>query len=87
MFRPGSCSRFQARKLHDARGRARFEPERVSGLWTSPSSQRRRPRRRRAKGETERAIGLLEKPLDGSSAHGNGNLPATGQRADQNTAS
>jgi len=40
-----------------------------------------------AKGETERAIGLLETPFAGSSAHGNGNLTATEHSADQNSAS
>jgi site-specific recombinase XerD len=40
-----------------------------------------------AQGETERAIGLLETPIAGSSVHGNGNLPATEHSADQNTAS
>jgi hypothetical protein len=38
-------------------------------------------------GETERAIGLLETPIAGSSVHGNGNLTATESVADQNTAS
>lgn len=40
-----------------------------------------------AKGETERAIGLLETPIAGSSVHGNGNPTATAHSADQNTAS
>ena len=40
-----------------------------------------------AKGETERAIGLLETPIAGSSVHANGNLTATEHFADQNTAS
>lgn len=40
-----------------------------------------------AKGETERAIGLLETPIAGSSVQGNGNLTATEHSADQNTAS
>ncbi len=39
------------------------------------------------KGETERAIGLLETPIAGWSVHGNGNLTATEHPADQNTAS
>ncbi|HEY5376446.1 MAG TPA: site-specific integrase [Polyangiaceae bacterium] len=40
-----------------------------------------------AKGETERAIGLLETPITSLSVHGNGNLTATEHSADQNTAS
>lgn len=40
-----------------------------------------------AKGETERAIGLLETPIAGSIVHGNGDLMATEHSADQNTAS
>ena len=36
---------------------------------------------------TDRAIGLLDTPIAGSSVNGNGNPTATEQRADQNTAS
>jgi hypothetical protein len=40
-----------------------------------------------AKGETERAIGLLETPVAALGVRANGNLTATEQIADRNTAS
>jgi hypothetical protein len=40
-----------------------------------------------AKGETERAIGLLDALPELPRVHGNGNLTATESIADQNTAS
>jgi SNF2-related domain len=77
--------------------RARIQP--VRGRVDPGASSPRRaghllpvPRRLDAaptshKGDTERAIRLLETPIAGLSVHGNGNLTATEQRADQNTAS